>query len=247
MADPTTRSYTATQDGHEAGGVWVDTGTPIGGGSGNDLGLVFQAHSSFDPSGRPIDPAVITTGSLTLTVAVQSGFFNTFQVYLVPQPNPEPFSNSNLPSSWLIGDNRLFIPTTTPFVANFDEDGVVTIPLNFVPFRHILGSSSWSGEIAIVFQLNVAFGTAVTFNSLEASSGQPTLSLTEYPFLGGKVGPYRALGRVDRCPRCGFIRTRDTFVADGWEEGLLVCPECWDPEEPRPRFHHPRERPPIND
>lgn len=44
-----------------------------------------------------------------------------------------------------------------------------------------------------------------------------------------------AVGRraVAICERCSAKRLRKELVYDGQQNGLLVCPECWDPKHPQ--------------
>jgi hypothetical protein len=69
-----------------------------------------------------------------------------------------------------------------------------------------------------------------------------TLTSDEELFVTGLSGPWRAQGRADRCPKCGGLSTRDTWVQDGYTN-YRVCPRCYDPPDEVGRHVKPgRER-----
>ena len=84
------------------------------------------------------------------------------------------------------------------------------------------------------------------FDSAATGANPAKLVTTNLPFVRGIHGGVEGESRMDRCPRCGLWMLRERFVEDGYAKGLLVCDDCWDPEDP-PSSPIPPDRPPIND
>lgn len=243
-------TYSPTQDGHRtAGDVWNDTAVGLIPGDGLDgwFGIQFTVSGLQREGERNLllDPPRVQLISVSLRPAVINTP-GTLSVYIVPEAAPTSYSNSRLPGNLGETSTKLLATHAVPDDPSFAP---FTITLDPAPAMGYVNSAQWNGTIALSFHWLADNGTPRSFMSTEHSlyDNNTVLTTTESSFLTGKVGPWQAHSRVDRCPKCGEITLREKLSEDGWNEGMLVCARCWDPPEPRPLFTRPRERKGIND
>jgi hypothetical protein len=213
-------------------GTWIGGAAQVQVDQTKWAGWRFQVHTLFDTENRPIAPPIFRSLSLGVTI-VGAAPAGTFNIYYVDESAPAVFSNTRRPGS---GDLTEVLVGSVVFTGA--ETGAITISLNMVPIYARYNHSAWNGWLAFTGEENVA--AVLTLTSAEGAGGS-TLVTDELPNITGirDGNETRKHGQVERCPVCGFLTTRDQMVPDGYREGSLICPDCWDPPDPT-RDHSPR-------
>jgi hypothetical protein len=125
-----------------------------------------------------------------------------------------------------------FDPSVNIGAATINSDDTGDYNANWGRLQSYIQNSQWSGKVAITLLTIVPLGERVNFNSNEAASGAPVITVTENSFHSGQIGvPMRKRTRVRHDPKSGFPGLTDEFIKDGYREGMMVLPESWDPED----------------
>jgi len=237
----------ASDDGYGLSviGTFVQTaGTttiPLNETSGNVVRgyLGFTVHSDFDADGKPLDPPIFTDLTITLTLAsnIGLGVSRTVKLYYCTDPTEtNPFTPLAAGTNTLLTSGQF---SSTAAGTELD----LTITAGTINPYYL--KSDWNG--VLVFELRTDSATGPTIATAEnATYDGAVLTAESVSFLTGISGPWRAQSRVDRCDKCGLIDVREKFVKDGFNPGLWVCKDCWDPED-LPYEPIPPDAPPIND
>lgn len=218
-----TYNFTITQSGNEATG-WNAVPTL---GDGHLGGFRFLAD---------LPGFLWQTTTAGLYAPLDDGGPGTATVYVVDQPNCQPFSNSNRPSRLpqvLVGTGTGTPTSTTP----------ISIPISL---NNSTGQATRVRATISAGSSTANLGLLVVWSGADFQ-GDLSLSGTYTNDFTGLEGPWRALGRADRCPKCGFPSTRDTWVRDGYTQ-MRVCPKCYDPPDEVGRSPRTgRELPPVGE
>jgi hypothetical protein len=238
-------SDAGAQDGFKtSGGLWDETSTTMGGSSTNPLGLRFKLHSSFDSFNRPLDPNYIwPTFDITLYLSAAPATSCILFLQYLAESAPAAFSDSLLPDGrgavLMVDSNGA--PTTQTIAQGTASGTAVTfsgIPSN--PFIPYIRSSAWNGYIGLVFSLTTL--SSVFFHTSRATNPAfaPKLTTSEAKFHTGHLdGPaFGRRARLVHCPRTGMPLASDELVRDGYNDGMMVSPEGWDPEDAPDRYAH---------
>jgi hypothetical protein len=232
---PETTIVSPSSSGRDVAGTWTDT-TPnitVGQSSNTTGGAIFPTAAFKD---------VIITG-LAFGFGPTLGLTQNWNVSARTErlwglPGWETFSQDRLP--WI---NNAQTPTESFWAGQFQTPpaGSDTMLLDThvggtAPRRQQLtieaGSNYLPSVEAILNRQPPAL--AVVFTKNDAGFDETmrvTLNVTHQPMFTGLVGPWQAEGRADECPKCGLKSTRDTWVRDGYNMNMMVCPRCWDPED----------------
>lgn len=217
-------------------------------------GATITVANNFAPGvGILLDPPVFASMSWILASYgnTRPGFLD---VWIVDDPDPTPFSAVHLPSS-VVDDaihvvDGLYFPAINPPVDNWalhdGDEAVASFDLDLV--YPLYAASSWQGQLQVVWQWLDQGAPLITehwYSSYYPGQEDRVFADTR-AFVRGLSGDHLAWSRKDRCPRCGRYDLRERFTPDGYQRGLLVCRDCWDPEDP-PTRPIPPDIPPIND
>jgi len=234
------RTTTDTWDGTSATIVPAIQAGGLPAGTFGWAGLQFVIPLDTDAESRPIDPPLVTAFTLTLPqLAVPPA--GTLSVNFVPEAAPLPYSNSLLP-----GSRDEILLGRLPFDAGDTHEITVGVNAFTSPQTGGLGagamaqylrSSTWNGVISL--SLFWVGNSVAWYSDEDAGTGnEPTLVTVENEFHTGFIsGP--AFGRRARSrhdPRSGFPVASDELIRDGFEDGLLVSEDSWDPEDPEDRY-----------
>lgn len=227
-------------DGFDNAGTWDTTGLLIPDDSWAGFRFTtLPARSVAQGSGTLWNATtILTSATLTLTAGLgQAG--GTLTVYVVPETHPAAFSNSRLPNT--LSEVQVGSLATGAITGG----QTLSIPLTIATLTPYHRASGFQGAMA--FSVHWAATSAQTLLLTEfPNTGMPTLVTEELPEITGLEGPWKAEARADRCPKCGTLSTRDTWVRDGYTK-MMVCPNCWDPVDDTGRFRPSREGPPIGE
>jgi hypothetical protein len=209
------------------------------------FGLQFPVHTTFDSESRPLSPNLIWPSfDLTLNVRnINVGQTHTVIVYGLLEAAPDPYGISA--DGVLVGlrnEEPLLKTDGTAASGVVTSTGVFTIsdiaPTVILPY---IMSSSWNGILSLSLQINSdPMPSQMNVHSSRATDPTlgPSITTTEVPFHTGVVRGdafgRRARSRLDH--RLGYPVSSDNLVRDGYEDGLMVTPEAWDPEDPEDRY-----------
>lgn len=242
MAGNYTRTISLEQQGSSLGGVWTDfaVGTPITVQVGGLIGLVYSVQltggspfsmvTSFSPA-RALDPPVwVTAGTMTLGNANPIG--GLIDMYLVPDPSSDLFSNANLPTLTgaisLAEDVLLGTVAAPPATVDLVLDSDANTSIR----AFCTSSVYWTGRVALVLDWQIGLASSLTVSSLVDTTFQQFWS----GLTGGPGGPRR---RFVRDHRYGMPALNSELVRDGDQPGLWVRPWDSDPLD-EPNTYRPR-------
>lgn len=168
-------------------------------------------------------------------------------VWVTNNPDPEPFDIGHPWPSDVVND-ALWVIQNYHWTTNLNDNEEMIAPIDLDILYPLYSHSSWQGQFQVIWSFISSNGPAfIEFWHSTAHPGQEDrLFADAYPFVKGLEGDVEAQSRKDRCPKCGRWDIRERFIEDGYHRGLLVCEECWDPEDP-PTRPIPPDVPPIND
>jgi len=222
-----------------------------------DLSTAWSAESE---RGLALEPPIFNTMDLTLTrTTTAANTTGEAWVFFVPEFSPIAFSGPIIyrpgeRNEYLISyTNTTSIFTddtsiTLPIGVNVDKVNNIPTNLNgdvinssdtgdlntnWGIFQSYLQNSQFDGVIALSIYLSTT-GNQTRFHSLENIVGgsAPGLGTVEHKFHSGQIGaPMRKRCRVRHDPKSGFPGLSDEFVDDGYNEGMKVLPDSWDPED----------------
>lgn len=236
------------------------------------IAVSFDMASGFDMSVyRSQDWVFEDNSSVSLRVfkQMETGHAREMEdqilhVDIMDDLNLDPFADDGVTTA--VNPNNPWSISARTRVADFlhvhvDWNVQVTIPLTFTDVvvdrvNTVLRRSSGTARLGFLISTESVNGPTpdATFaianpTSVIIPEEQVPALVWSVPILGtedvlqGKVGTDQASSRWDRCPKCGFYTLRETWVQDGYREGLLVCPKCWEPEDREPRDLAPETEP----
>jgi len=204
-----------------------------------------------DELGTFFDPPRYTEATLTLVIGDSTDGLTEGGVLTAYYPPKATLTNIYDAGLSLYRDSSYACGSAT-VAARASPGDVLTITVDMVKLVPYTGNGGWDGKITFNLGWVSADPSPTSSDVIKLASSEnatyagPSLSATWHDFLTGMSGPVDAQSRVDRCGKCGHIDIREKFVRDAWSEGLWVCRDCWDPEDPKTHAIPP-DKPPIND
>lgn len=222
------RTATLAQVGYTTGGVWNTTTDPMAVTSAGNCGMKFTLPT------RGNQTAYSYSGmSLTLTTGI-AGLSGTATASVTFPSSPEQWNNWS-PADWSTANppasasvravGTATLPSTT--------DTSFTINLDIAIMGAVYRRSGWNGGLYL---------TLATSSGSRIKRACSLVATGEVPTEGAISGHIDANSGVQRCNRCIRILPREQMIQDGYLSGMLVCPECWEPEEEFPK-NRPHEQP----
>lgn len=238
-------NYTPVQDGQVvlADSSWDGTQTALFpatvAGVSFEAGLRFTLHSNFNAGNLPIDPPILQSAQLNITITAAQ--ILTFSVRVVNRSDPQPWTSilrpgSDFESSGVVvlgsrfpEDQEVEVATHTTLGT---EVGVaLQIPLDVGLINAAIGKGVWNGDVSLVI-FSPGGGLQLSIEAVESAT-DPVLVTVEVPFRSGIRADHLTFNdRAVPCSRCGgMFLEREELVKDGFRRGLDVCSKCWDPPD----------------
>lgn len=235
-----TGTITLEQAGSSIGGIWTEATvadpTPITVQVGGLIGLVYNVRlaggipfnmtSAFTPA-RALDPPIwVSAGTLTLVNQSATGGF--VDVFLVPDPSPDLFSNGNPPTltgATLLSEDTLLGTIAAPpdtIAIVLDADANTSIR------AQVTSKTDWTGRVAFVLDWTVGLASTLTVSLTD--------TILQRFFSGLAGGPYGGPIRVLRDGRYAMPALSGQLVEDGDQPNLWVRSFDADPDDPEQEY-----------